>query len=387
VYTNTSGAQVIESWTYSYDDVGNRLTMTENTAENTGNVATYTYDSIYRLKSESYSSVGPTVNYTYDGVGNRFTEKRNGVRINYTYDADDRMTARGSTTYGWDDNGNMANETTGGTTTTYEYDYENRLTEVSVAGNSAVEYTYGVQNNRMSREAGGVTTYYMYDFYDRQRLDDMVVEYNATGTLQVRYVHGPDADETLARVGTSTRYYNAEAQGSTTSLTNSTQTITTSYRYEAFGALRSQAGSDTNDQLFTGHVRDSATSLYYSRTRWYQATIGRFTNDEPWRRTPEPSPYVYVLNNPATLVDPDGLSAKGHIPRPSGNVIPSPCWPVPCIDGNGAGTGIDSFELSNAYWEGTGCGIPFPFPALMVQCAGCTFQHAFDWRSKWNLDT
>jgi len=57
---------------YTYDDVGNRLTMTENT----GNVATYAYDNVYRLKSESYSLVGPTVNYTYDGVGNRLSRRQ-----------------------------------------------------------------------------------------------------------------------------------------------------------------------------------------------------------------------------------------------------------------------------------------------------------------------
>jgi len=380
VYTNKSGGQQLESFVYTYDDVGNRLTITELG----GSATTFAYDGTYRLKDSSYPG-SLTLNYTYDGVGNRLTEKRNGVWTNYSYDADDRMTARGSTTYGWDDNGNMANETTGGATTTYEYDYENRLSKVTVAGNNAVEYTYGVQNNRMTRKVGGTTTFFAYDFYDQQHLDDLIAEYNATGGLQVRYVHGPGADETLARVSAATRYYNAEAQSSTTPLTDNTQSITSTSRYEAFGTIRSQTGSDTNDQLFTGRIRDSATSLFSYRARWYSVTTGRFTTDEPWRQTPEPNPYVYVLNNPGVLVDPLGLSAKGGTPRPGGDVIPRPCWPVPCINGV-PDQPNEMEELSDEYWEGSGCGIPLPIPPLIPYCAGCTFTFASNWNNKWRTE-
>jgi len=326
IYTNKSGGQQLESFVYTYDDVGNRLTITELG----GSVTTFGYESVYRLKDSSYPA-SLTINYTYDGKGNRLTEKRNGVTTTYTYDNDDRMTARGSTTYGWDDNGNMVNETTSGATTTYEYDYESRLTKITVAGNNVVQFTYGVQNNRMSRTYSSATTYYLFDFYDRQHLDDLIGEYNASGGLQVRYVHGPGADETLARAGSVTRYYNAEAQSSTTSLSNSSQSLTSTYRYEAFGNIRSQSGSDTSDQLFNGRIRDSTYSdLYLFRSRWYRPVSGRFTVDEPWRVINDRNRYAFVDNRAPTFVDPTGLDARGGA-RSLGSI--EPCRPVPCING------------------------------------------------------
>ncbi|HEV8594859.1 MAG TPA: hypothetical protein VGR51_04945 [Thermoplasmata archaeon] len=82
-----------ERFNYTHDHVGNRVTVVE---EN-GNTTTFTYENVYRLKSEAYTG-GLTINYTYDGVGNRLTEKRNAVTTSYTYDADNRLTARGTTT-------------------------------------------------------------------------------------------------------------------------------------------------------------------------------------------------------------------------------------------------------------------------------------------------
>ncbi|MDI6736881.1 MAG: hypothetical protein QME42_11950, partial [bacterium] len=57
---------------------------------------------MYRLTKASYPNRSITT-YSYDPVGNRLT--MNG--ISYTYDAGDRLLQVGATTYGYDGNGNM----------------------------------------------------------------------------------------------------------------------------------------------------------------------------------------------------------------------------------------------------------------------------------------
>jgi len=304
VYTNTSAPAVVESWTYSYDDVGNRLTMTENT----GNVATYVYENVYRLKSESYSSVGPTVNYTYDGVGNRLTEKRNGVWTNYTYDSDNRMTARGSTTYAYDNNGNQINQTTGGASTTYAWDYENRLTKVTLPGGTTVDTEYSTDGNRMSRlvtpDSGKL--YYLQDFLGTSGLDDVLAENNATGVLLARYVHGWRTDEPLAMVRGSTFYYTSDDSDSITRLTTTAQATNARYRYEAFGTARDTAEGTVNAYRFTSRELDSTASFYYYRARWYDSRAGRFASKDPEGSTDNANLFAYVNNRPTIAVDPSG---------------------------------------------------------------------------------
>ena len=84
-----------------------------------------------------------------------------------------------------------------------------------------------------------------------------------------------------------------------------------SYSYDVFGTIRSQTGTSANQWLFTGEQRDSDSSLYSLRARYYDPSIGRFLGRDPLsgssRRPDTLNRYVYVRNNPANLVDPYGL--------------------------------------------------------------------------------
>ncbi len=321
--TKTSGGALVESFNYPYDDVGNRLSIIEES----GNTTTYAYDNVYRLKSESYTG-GLVINYSYDGVGNRLTEVRNAATTSYTYDADNRLMARGTTTYGYDDNGNTISKTVQGQgTTSYGYDFENRLTKVTLPNGTVEEFNHSVRGKRMALSVNEATTYLFYDFYDvSARVEDRIAEYNSSGSLLVRYVHGPGTDEPLAFTrGGVTYFYSANAIGTITTVTSTSQAVSADYEYEAFGSSR-WAGSLANPYRFTGREWDGVDGLYYYRARWYDTLSGRFQVSDPWKFVDGPNLYAYVVNNPVSFVDPKGLTIGGD------------CR-IPCFNGGGGGGG------------------------------------------------
>ena len=107
----TSGSLYSEG--LQYDSAG-RLTVIQESVNGTPAQYTYTYDSVGRLTSATKDGA-QTTSWTYDGNGNRLTE--NGVQS--TFDAQDRLLTKGTTTYTWDALGGRKTKTEGGQTTQY----------------------------------------------------------------------------------------------------------------------------------------------------------------------------------------------------------------------------------------------------------------------------
>ncbi len=106
-------------------------------------------------------------------------------------------------------------------------------------------------------------------------------------------------------------YFTYDGLGSTTDLTNASATVTGTYSYDVFGAIRSQSGGSGNYWQFTGEQRDAAENLYYLRARYYDPTSARFLGNDPLRGSllnpQSQNLYAYVGNNPINRVDPSGL--------------------------------------------------------------------------------
>ena len=89
------------------------------------------------------------------------------------------------TTFTYDLRGNLTSDGS----RTFAYDLENRLT--SVSGSAAMTLAYDPLGRLQQTVAGGVTTQFLYDG------DRLVGEYNGSGALTQRYVHGAGVDEPL----------------------------------------------------------------------------------------------------------------------------------------------------------------------------------------------
>src|SRR3972149_3674955 len=130
-------------------------------------------------------------------------------------------------------------------------------------------------------------------------------------------------------------------------MTDQMSNVSQTYLYDDFGSLIDSAGTVTNSYLYTGQEWDGAVSgLYNYRARYYDATIGRFNQEDPSRQsafslTPcvqcglayspkllinyfpqELDVYIYVRNNSINFNDPEGF--EGVAPLVGGPFDPPP---------------------------------------------------------------
>jgi len=271
-----------------------------------------------------------------DMAGNTSTHS-----ITVTYDPD--ITASYSYTY--DNNGNLSAMTkhVDGSppppdeTTQYEYDYENRMTKVILPNSTTNEFSYDGDKRRVSaKNAAGQVTRFLYDGINNLK------DYNEDWEPLASYVQGIGIDKLISRKDADgVRYYHADALGSTRLMTDSTQSTTAAYQYDAWGKITSQSGGAGNRHKFTGREWEDEIKLQYNRARFYDPETGRFITQDPLTKGPDdPSisyrnniyaivdrviqeymnsfepyrilnRYAYCANNPINYIDPLGLLAEG----------------------------------------------------------------------------
>ncbi len=357
----TSSDNIIDSFAYTHDRVGNRLSKTQTPSplagEGGGEGVRYyfAYDKFYRLLDSLTTKLnGKTPSplagedkgegvrsesFTYDAVGNRLIGPE--AKTGYTYDAGNELVSivpspnppltRGDTggsdwgegtTFTYDKNGNLTKKTKkdddGETKTyTYGYDYENRLTKVVKQESNETEtvsFKYDPFGRRIEKKVeeieDGKTESKTYTYvYDNE---DIILEYltKADGKIETAsYVHGPGIDEPLAieRKG-EVFYYHADGLGSIAALTDKKQKVVESYTYSSFGELKRKGDKVKNTFTFTGREWDKEVELYYYRARYYDPKTGRFISRDPIGfRGGDVNLYSYVGQNPVRWKDPLGL--------------------------------------------------------------------------------
>lgn len=176
----------------------------------------------------------------------------------------------------------------------------NQLTAVTKNGANQATYSYDPRGRRVERIAGTTTTTWTYDAEDIVR--------QVTGTAIATFTHGPGIDEPMARVtGATTEYLHADGLGSITTHTTTGGAIALTNTYDAWG------GVSTGTPLpygFTAREWDANAEMYYYRARYYDSDVGRFVSADPIGFRGGLNQYAYVLDSPATKVDPAGLTPQ-----------------------------------------------------------------------------
>ncbi|HXO37244.1 MAG TPA: IPT/TIG domain-containing protein [Candidatus Acidoferrum sp.] len=289
-----AGTVTLDGAGYIYDSAGNRTAKT-NYLNNI--MEQYTYDPTYQLTQVTQGAT-TTESYSYDPVGNRLSSL---AMSPYAYNSSNELTATPNATFTYDSNGNTLTKTDSNGTTTYIWDFENRLTSVLLPASGTVAFKYDSFGRRIQKSSSTVVKAYLYDALN------IIQEVDSIGNELASYAQGEVVDEHLSEMRSGTiSYYQQDRLGSGTSLSSSTGTLINTYTHDSFGTLTASTGALTNPFQYTGRDYDPETGLRYYRARYYDATIGRFTNEDSIGFKGGENFYAYVLNDPVNHIDPSG---------------------------------------------------------------------------------
>ena len=321
-----SDGETLSSYSYTYYTSGNQASKTDNT----GKVTSYIYDDLGRLKQES-ESTGTTMQYYYDASGNRIQMYLNGIgsyRIVYTYDSANRLIKEAKTIdgvltiteYTYDANGNTLTITSPDSLQVNTYNLFNKLVSTNINGNCSA-YAYNTAGMRTAKSVNGVCTVFLLD-------GGNVVGEVESGEVTAIYLRG--ANLISRETDTAEQYYIFNAHGDVTGLVNNSQTVEKTYDYDAFGNEKNPSASDQNPFRYCGEYFDKETGTYYLRARYYDPSIGRFTQQDTHWNTAN---MIYGDSPNKINEREDALGLKAYTYTPSiGSIMQSGNLYVYCVN-------------------------------------------------------
>ena len=333
---------VLRRYAYAYDPAGNR-TVEQIDDQVTG----ATYDNLNRLVSQQPAggivvagAVSESAAVTVQGApvvvtpGNTFRTTvpigagANTVTIGATDPSGNAATrqyeidsAGSSRTFTFEANGNLTSDGT----RTFEWDARNQLVAVNV-GTHRGEFTYdGLQRRvRLVEKENGVAQ------SDSKVVwcDGQVCEERATdGTTVTRR-----AFRQGEQVASSTRFFAADHLGSVGEVTDSSSTLLARHAFDPWGRRTVTAGGNVTSVGFGGYLSSGTDGPLLARFRAYDPELGRWLSEDPVEDSAveftleierginlidafddnfaEADGYLFVRNQPLTLVDLDGLYAS-----------------------------------------------------------------------------
>jgi RHS repeat-associated protein len=257
----------------------------------------------------------PSFSYSYDDVGNRLTQSGVGfdlraVNRGFSYDELNRLMsetgdAAGTITFEYDANGNLKKQTQGSAITNYEYDGRDQLRRVSEGTSEVARFDYDYERRRLSKTRGGVGLSYVYDG------ERVINEYGSSGQMVNRYDWG--ADLLRGEIGgEGERLYFSDALGSTTTLGTSSGGVAASYEYDVWGQVVGSEQGSLNTVLYTGQRLDTETGLMPlgNGERYYSPSLAQFIQQDSFAgflSIPQSlNRHSYVHDNPVKYTDPSG---------------------------------------------------------------------------------
>lgn len=217
----------------------------------------------------------------------------------YVNDGLNRVTSVGGSSVTYDANQNIASALGDG----FAYDAANRLTSTTIGG-AADGFGYDPVDRLYSTSASGRR----FQYAGQQ----LVGEYDASGTLLARHVPGPGLDAPAASLfpGGARHQQVADERGSVIALIDGAGALAALNRYDEYGV---PAPGNAGRFGYTGQAWLPEAGVYHYRARVYHPQIGRFVQPDPIGYAAGMNLYGYVRGDPVNFTDPLGLQAASQV--------------------------------------------------------------------------
>ena len=294
---------------YQYDEFNRIIGIESN-----GVAKNYVYES---GRLASVISPTDTYQYSYDHVGNRLSKKHlsyNGTIVEETYHyaspgSGNRLLSTANKTTGENTNYQYAHNDGAPAAIglfSYNYNADQRPVEVRNAGRLIARYTYSAFGQRIKKIVYPSTgkpqvTYFLYDG------NTLVAEAGESGTILAQYIYVKN--QPVAKLVQDKIFsIHGDHLGTPQAMTDANGQLVWQAEFSPFGRATVKIKKESLALRFPGQYEDAETGTHYNYYRDYNPDTGRYTTSDPIGLSGGINTYIYAMASPTNLIDPLGLA-------------------------------------------------------------------------------